>query len=126
MNNDLILIGRLFFLVTIVGYYLAYIYGRKTKEFRYSEYVAIIFFPSLFVLYLGVYISVNIFYLYLASSIVGFLLEYILGFVYHKTLNRRLWYYRRLNVGGYTSLLVIPIWGIAGVIFWFLSKMVGL
>lgn len=52
--------------------------------------------------------------------------ELVVGFVYHKTLNRRLWQYNRLSVGGYTSVLSIPMWGIAGVVFWALSKLLGL
>lgn len=124
--DNLILLGIVYFLVTFVGFFLAYLYGRKTRQFRWSEYVAIIIWPLLFVIILAYYVETKILVLFMVSAFVGFILEYVLGFVYHKTLNRRLWHYDKFSVGGYTSWLAIPIWGIAGVIFWFLAKIVGL
>lgn len=100
-----------------MGFYLAYLYGRKTKRFRWSEYIATLFIPTLFIFIQAHYIGVQILYLFFVSCVAGFLLEYIVGLTYHKTLNQRLWTYKRLSVGGYTSLLSIPIWGVAGVVF---------
>jgi len=124
--EKLILLGVIFLFVTLAGFYLAYLYGRKTKRFRWSEYMAILIWPILFVIALAYFIDVRILSLFLLSSFVGFVLEYVVGFTYHKTLNEKLWHYERLSIGGYTSLLSIPIWGVAGVIFYFLSKMLGL
>lgn len=124
--DNLIIIGFVFLLITLIGFYLAYLYGKKTKRFRWSEYIAILIWPILFVLFLAYFINVRILSLFLLSSFVGFVLEYIVGLVYHKTLNKRLWHYERLSINGYTSLLSIPIWGVAGVTFWFLSKIIGL
>lgn len=60
------------------------------------------------------------------SAAIGFLTEGILGFVYHKVLNKRLWEYEKLDIWGYTSLLSILLWGVGGVVFWFVSKFAGL
>jgi uncharacterized membrane protein len=124
--EKLSLLGAIFLSICLIGFYLAYLYGRKTKRFRWSEYMAILIWPVLFVVAFAYFFNVMIFILFLISSFVGFVLEYVVGLTYHKTLNRRLWNYGRLSIGGYTSLLSIPIWGVAGVIFWFLGKMVGL
>jgi uncharacterized membrane protein len=124
--EKLSLLGAIFLSICLIGFYLAYLYGRKTKRFRWSEYMAILIWPVLFVVAFAYFFNVRIFILFLISSFVGFVLEYVVGLTYHKTLNRRLWNYGRLSIGGYTSLLSIPIWGVAGVIFWFLGKMVGL
>jgi uncharacterized membrane protein len=124
--DKIIFLGILFIVINLLGFYLAYLYGRKTKQFRRRGYIAIIILPIMSVIALAYFIDFKILYLFIASLFVGFGLEYLLGLTYHKTLNEKLWEYKRLSVNGYSSLLSIPIWGIAGVIFWFISKLVGL
>ncbi len=82
--------------------------------------------PLLGCLVLAAYYGMGMVYLFVASSVVGFILEYGTGLMYHKTLNRRLWTYGKYSIGGYTSLLTFPMWGVAGVVFWLLSRSVGL
>lgn len=123
---NLIVLGIIFISVSLAGFYLAYLYGRKTKRFRWSEYVAIIIWPIICVFVMAYLIDIRILVLFIISCGVGFLLEYILGLTYHKTLNKKLWEYKRLSVHGYSSILSIPVWGIAGVVFWFLGQMIGL
>jgi hypothetical protein len=118
--------GYLFIAICFVGFYLAYLYGHKTKLFRWSEYFAIIILPIFCIIYLAWQIDFRILNLFVISALAGFFLEYIIGLTYHKTLNKRLWKYKRLDLNGYTSLLSVPLWGIAGVAFWLFSKMVGL
>ena len=124
--EKLVSFGFIFIVVSLVGFYLAYLYGRKTKRFKWTEYGAILAGPVLSIIILAVLIDIKILTLFLVSASVGFLLEYVVGLTYHKTLNKRLWRYERLSIDGYSSLLSVPIWGIAGVIFWFLGKMIGL
>ncbi|MCI0566508.1 hypothetical protein L0Y46_04935 [bacterium] len=120
------LFGFIFVGMSFLGFVLAYFYGRKTKEFRFREYIAIIAAPILCIGAYAYYIDARILFLFLGSSMVGFILEYALGLTYHKTLNKRLWTYGRLSVDGYTSFLSIPVWGIAGVVFWLVSKLIGI
>lgn len=124
--NKIVILGSIIIFMDLLGFYLAYLYGRKIKQFRWSEYIAIILWPVIGVIVFAYLIDVKILSLFVISSFAGFLLEYLLGLTYHKTLNKKLWEYNRLSVGGYTSLLTIPIWGVVGVVFWFLSKIVGL
>lgn len=124
--NNFIILGFIFILITLTGFYLAYLYGRKTKQFRWSEYIAIIVLPIISIFAFAYFIDIKIISLFVISSFFGFVLEYIAGLTYHKTLNKRLWVYDRFSIQGYTSLLSIPLWGIGGVILWFVSKMVGL
>lgn len=112
--------------LTAGGFYLAYLYGRRTRAFRWREYVALVSAPIVCCLALYFVYGIEIIYLFVASMFVGFALEYSIGLAYHKVLNKRLWTYDRLSVGGYTSLLSIPMWGIGGVIFFMLAKTVGL
>ena len=125
-SHNLVVIGFMFLVLTLAGFYLAYLYGHKTKKFRWSEYLAIVIGPLIFVLFLSFFLDLRILVLFVVGSAVGFIFEYIFGLTYHKVLNQRLWTYNRLSVGGYTSLLSIPVWGIGCVIFWFLGKMLGL
>ncbi len=113
-------------LICIAGFYVAYFYGRKTKKFRWREYIALLAAPLLCVAYLIYSYDIKVLYLFVASMVVGLLLEYGMGLFYHKTLNRRLWTYGRYSIQGYTSWLAAPMWGVGGVIFWILSNKVGL
>ncbi len=126
MENKIVILGLTFIILTFTGFYLAYLYGRKTKQFKWSEYILLVIWPVIFVFGFAYFIDIKIINMFIISSFIGFVLEYILGFSYYKTLNKKLWEYNRLSVGGYTSLLSIPFWGVAGVFFWFLSKIVGL
>ncbi|MCK5285659.1 MAG: hypothetical protein KAJ58_00315 [Candidatus Pacebacteria bacterium] len=113
-------------IIVIIGFYLAYLYGRKTKTFKWNEYIALVIPPTLIVVFYLYLEGINIIKLYFISAIIGSILEYCLGLAYHKTLNKRLWTYNKLTKNGYTSLLSIPFWGAAGILFWRLSVIVGL
>lgn len=120
------ILGTIIIVLDLLGFYLAYLYGRKTKNFHWNEYIAIITLPLIGVFVFAYLVDIKILVLFVISSFAGFIFEYILGFAYHKTLNKRLWTYNRLSINGYTSLLSIPFWGTAGVAFWFFSKIIGL
>jgi hypothetical protein len=125
LTNNYFFFLMIFLGATLLGFYLAYLYGRKTIIFKWSEYMAIIITPLLCTLFLVYLYGLVIITLFFLSSILGFALEYFIGLTYHKTLNRRLWIYQRYSVGGYTSYLTLPIWGCAGILFWLLSKSLG-
>jgi hypothetical protein len=122
----LLLLWNIFTILSLIGFYFAYLYGRKTTKFKWSEYFAMIIVPIIFVIYLIIFVDVKIFYLFVFSALTGFVAEGIIGFAYHKILNKKLWTYNRLSIKGYTSFLSIPLWGIGGVLFWLLSKIAGL
>ena len=119
-------LGLIFIIISFIGFYLAYLYGRKTKRFKWSEYIAILIAPMLSILLFAYFINARIIILFLISSFAGSILEYGVGLTYEKTLNKKLWIYQQFSIDGYTSLLSIPIWGIAGVIFWFLGELIGM
>ncbi|MCK4918407.1 MAG: hypothetical protein KAS02_01320 [Candidatus Pacebacteria bacterium] len=120
------LISIISIIIIFLGFYLAYLYGRKTKQFKWSEYISLVTPPTLIV-FIYLYLEgINILKLYIISAIIGSILEYVLGLAYHKTLNKQLWTYNRLSLHGYTSLLSLPFWGAGGILFWRLSVLVGL
>ena len=107
-------------LALILGLGIAVAYGQKTKGFRISEYVLLFILPFGYVLWLSPE-SPDILFIFLASCLVGPVLEWLVGFAYHRTLGEPLWTYKRLNISGYTSWLSIPLWGLVGVFFYFLA-----
>lgn len=125
-QNQFIYLGFIFLAINLIGFYLAYLYGHKTKKFLWREYFAIIILPLLSIVAMTYLFGPKILTMFVFSSVLGFFLEYIIGLTYYKTLNSRLWVYKRFGIQGYTSLLSVPIWGVAGIVFYFLSKMVGL
>ena len=113
-----------FLIISLLGFCLAYLYGHKSKKFYWSKYWLMLAGPILCALILAYFEGLKIIQLFILSSVVGFSLEYVLGFSYHKIFNSRLWIYERFSVGGYTSFLTLPVWGVAGIVFWFLVKFV--
>jgi uncharacterized membrane protein len=113
-------------LFSTVGVYGSYLYGRETEKFRWREYFAMLSVPVLGSMFLAHFYGIKVIYYFFLSCVIGTVLEYIIGLAYHKTLNKRLWTYDRYSVHGYTSLLAFPMWGIAGVVFWLVSKSIGL
>ena len=124
--NEITILGLIFTSVCLIGFYGAYLYGRNVKRFRWSEYIAIIICPLISIAILIFTVDLMIFNLFIISMILGTSFEYLFGLVYEKTLNRKLWKYEKFSIHGYTSLLSIPVWGIAGVVFWFIGKSIGL
>lgn len=82
--------------------------------------------PSICTIILAQIYGPKIWQMFLASAIVGTVAEYSVGLMYHKTLNKKLWSYSRMSIHGYTSILSIPFWAFAGLIFWFLGKILGI
>lgn len=114
-----------FSFIFIFGLVFASWYGRKTKKFRWSEYVLLIIFPVLALIWLSKIFGVIIWNIYLVSMLAGEMLEYFVGWAYHKTEGKRLWEYKRASISGYTSWLSLPFWGIAGILFFLLAKAFG-
>lgn len=106
--DKLTVLGFVFIIISLVGFYLAYLYGRRTKRFRWREYIAIIILPLLSVVLLGCLLNQKILGLFLISAFIGFIFEYIVGLTYYKTLNKRLWIYECLSVGCHSSFFKYP------------------
>lgn len=114
------------FLVIFLIFVLAYWYGRKTKEWKWSEYFLMALGPIAAVLLLAWHEDSKIIIYFIFSSFIGFTAEFILGLFCHKILGRRLWKYSKFSIFGYTSLLTLPFWGGAGILFLSLARLLNL
>jgi uncharacterized membrane protein len=59
---------------------------------------------------------------FLFFAVIGTFMEWLIGFAYENVVGKILWTYDKFNINGYTSYLSIPLWGIAGVVFWLIAN----
>lgn len=116
------------FLVIVAVLIFAYFYGRKTRKWRWSEYFLMAFAPLGGAIFLSYYEGPKVLVFFFWSAWIGTILELALGWLSEKTLGRKMWVYNysKLSLGRYTSLLVMPFWGGAGLVFWLLAQLFGL
>ncbi|OGE88975.1 MAG: hypothetical protein A3J07_04725 [Candidatus Doudnabacteria bacterium RIFCSPLOWO2_02_FULL_49_13] len=123
---NIIFFDFVFLVLTFLGYRLAYLHRSRQHRFNWFGFISIIIWPLLYVIFLTAQNGYGILELFFASAIIGLFLEYSLGLIYDKLENKKLWKYSQWNINGYVSWLCIPVWGIAGVIFWTISQAIGL
>jgi uncharacterized membrane protein len=109
------------------GLFLCTSFNKKKKQgFEWRTFALFILGPLCGVLLISRLYDQNIIYFFILSSILGTVLEYLVGYFYHHTFHERLWKYDRLNIGGYTSWLAVPMWGAVSIIFWVFAKALGI
>jgi len=121
-----LILTAVFSVFCLGGFSLLYWFNRKRKKFTWGIYGAMLAFPLACVIYSAYLFGNQILILFLLSSVIGFSLEYLLGFFYYKILHQKLWIYGHYKMGDYTSFLTLPMWGAAGLVFYIISKIAGL
>jgi len=116
----------IFFALTLISYHYAQLHKHVRHRFSWFGFLVIVALPLGYVVYLYLLLGIKILWLYIISSLIGWLLEYSFGRIYYNLEGNKLWKYSKLNIEQYTSWLVLPVWGMAGVIFWSLGKFIGL
>ena len=94
----------------------------RTNHFFFGRYLFLLIFPLL-----GTILIINLhgwslFKIFITFLILGPILEWLVGFTYYQIVGARLWTYRQFSYKGHISLLVAPLWGMAGVLFYLISK----
>ena len=129
MINTLSLIKFLtFFVLIISGFSLEALFSKlyykltnnpyKIHHYSFSKYLYFLILPILIIIYFIHGSNLNFIAVFLGFSLFGTLAEWIIGFFYHKIVGQRLWTYHRYAIFNYTSFLSIPLWGLAGLIFY--------
>ncbi len=91
--------------------------GKKIRKYHFSWSKSFYLLIPIF-LAIGMYIlkfGSSLLTVYMVFALVGTFLEWTIGYFYHQIIGQRLWTYHRYDLGGYTSLLSIPLWGLAKV-----------
>lgn len=87
----------------------------KEHHFSLAKYLFYLSFPLLGALLIVLFGNFSLLKVFLVFSGLGTFFEFLGGFAYQRVVGQRLWTYHRLSLGGYTSLLSLPLWGMAGV-----------
>lgn len=88
------------------------------------RYMFFISFPLVLSATIVTILGTHYLLLFIASSIVGPIAEYAFGRYFLTITGTRLWQYEQFSFGGHTSLLIVPAWGFAGVLFVLLSRLI--
>lgn len=103
-------------------YFLVFNKHTKVNHFSWGKYFYFITVPFLASFYFFSKFTSGFLVLFFSFLILGTFAEWLVGFVYNKVTGQRLWTYHKYHIGHYTSLLSMPIWGLAGVLFWFFIR----
>lgn len=90
----------------------------RSYHYSFGKYLYFLLFPVVTILYFTAGSNENLLAIFVSFALLGTLAEWIIGFFYHKIVGQRLWTYHRYSIGGYTSFLSLPMWGLAGLIFY--------
>jgi hypothetical protein len=89
---------------------------RRTRRLSVVRYVLYLAAPMLASAIL-ITVEPGLVIVFAASMLVGIILEWLLGYYFRRIVGFELWSYRGPGSQRYTSLLVLPLWGLAGVLF---------
>lgn len=118
----------LLLLVSVIfafGLFVAHQTGREEKRFTWHEYLILAGIPFITLIPVWLTYGAKALVLFLASAVIGLVVEHVMGYIFHTSLKRHLWRYYRFTWGGYTSLLIAPFWGMTGVFFFLLAQAIG-
>lgn len=104
------------------GYYFFAKEHYKEHHFTFGKYIFFMLFPLIAVAVSFLY-EPKILQVFFLGCFLGTSFEWVVGWAYEKTIGQRLWTYHRFGIlSRYTSLLSIPLWGVAGVLMWYFAK----
>ena len=114
--------------VTIEGVTSKLYYQHKgksvRKHFTFIRYLFLILFPVIGVLVSTFIEGITALKMFLLFSLLGPIFEWCIGYSYRAIVGQKLWTYNRYSISGYTSVLTLPLWGFAGILFYYLAKIV--
>jgi uncharacterized membrane protein len=96
----------------------------RINHFAFSRYIYLLLMPIIGVISSWYLVGSSIITIFITFSLIGPFFEWIIGYAYNSIVGQRLWTYHRYAVNGYTSLLTIPFWGLGGVLFYFLARII--
>ncbi len=96
---------------------------KGSKQFNFKRYILHMLFPMLAVVLAYQNIGTPVVYVFIAGAVAGLVLEYLVGASFSFIEGARLWRYYHYDISGNTSWLVLPIWGMAGVMCLLIARM---
>ncbi len=125
----------LFFLAMIIGgvilegaftlaYYKITHKNLKAYHFTIGRYVFLLILPLIGSIVIYHLQGISILRAFLFFAVIGPIFEWAVGFAYKQIMGRNLWSYYRYSINRHTSLLAIPFWGLAGILFYLFALVV--
>jgi uncharacterized membrane protein len=121
------LFGYLLFIIVLAAITERFLRNPKAKSrknfslFRYLLFLSVPLACSALIIYERGRGYLTIF---IISILLGTVSEWLLGYYYEKIVGHKLWVYKRGHINGYTSWLIMPVWGFTGVLFALLTAAV--
>ena len=98
--------------------------GYTEHRFSIGKYFFLLSFPFVATVSVVPFAGWKFVAILISFSVVGAFLEWLTGWSYHQVVGQKLWTYHRYPIGGgYTSVLTLPLWGLAGGFFWLLAML---
>ncbi len=93
---------------------------KKIKSYKFSlkRYLFFLLFPFFALIFVFIKFGFLIIKIFFISAIICTFFEWCVGFSYHLFFGKKLWIYDKYHINQYTSWLSIPLWGLAGVLFY--------
>jgi hypothetical protein len=115
--------GGVFSEVVIFKLIVFFVRPPSSTMFHLIKYCYLLSLPTLAVLVTMQRIGIVVLYVFITTSLVGPLFEWLAGFTYEYIVGKRLWTYHHYGMSQYTSILAIPLWGFAGVLLWLVGQL---
>lgn len=94
----------------------------RKNHFTLGKYFYLLLFPFIATIVLINQEGMSILQVFFLFSALGTIFEWLIGYSYNKIVGSRLWTYHKYSINGHTSFLSIPLWGLAGILFWLIEK----
>lgn len=94
----------------------------KKHHYSLGKYLFLLTMPIIALILVTYWQGITIPKIFFIFALLGPTLEWTVGFSYYMIVGERLWTYHRYAINKHTSLLSIPFWGLAGVLFLLLAK----
>ena len=114
--------GGVSFEVVTFKLFVSFVRPGSPTKFHLIKYCYLLSLPTVAMFVIMHRTGVVILYMFLTTSLVGPIFEWLAGYCYEYIMGKRLWTYHHYAMNEYTSILSIPLWGFVGVLLWLVAQ----
>lgn len=94
----------------------------KRDHFIFGRYVYLLLAPLVATILIINTHGMSVLKIFFFFALFGPVMEWLVGSSYYQMMGVRLWTYKKFTYKGHTSLLTMPLWGMAGVLFYLIAR----
>jgi len=102
--------------------YRKHIKKKPKVRFSFLRYFFLLLLPIIGTLITFLLAGIPAIKTFFIFTLLGPIFEWCVGFSYESIVGEKLWTYQKYSITGNTSLLAIPFWGFAGILFYYLAR----